>query len=61
MAVKSSRTICSGFFDETQKSLFENLLSFKGAMQRKFQWITAEELAREGLEKSFGQCSQLHR
>ncbi len=61
MAVKSGRTLCSGFFDETQKSLFENLLSFRGAMKRKFQWITAADLAREGIESRFGQCPQLRR
>ncbi len=59
MATKSGRTICSGFFDETQKSLFENLLSFSGAAKRKFKWITAADLATEGIRQRFEACPQL--
>jgi len=60
MAVKSGRTICSGFFDESQKSLFENLLSFSGAAKRKFKWITAADLVSEGIRQRFESCPQLH-
>ncbi|MDH3394105.1 MAG: hypothetical protein OEL66_08855 [Desulfobulbaceae bacterium] len=60
MATESGRTICSGFFDESQKSLFENLFSFSGAMRRKFKWITASDLAAEGIRKRFDACPQLH-
>lgn len=61
MAVKSGRTICSGYFDESQKSLFENLLSFSGAAKRKFKWITAADLAAEGIRQRFEACPQLRR
>lgn len=61
MAVKSGRTICSGVYEETQQSLFENLFSLRGAMKRKFKWITAYDLAREGIETRFGECPQLRR
>ena len=60
MAAKSGRTICSGYFNESQKSLFENLFSFSGAAQRKFKWITASDLAAEGIRKRFDACPQLH-
>lgn len=61
MAIKSGRTICSGYFDESQKSLFENLLSFSGAAKRKFKWITAADLAAEGVEQRFATCPHLRR
>lgn len=59
MATKSGRTICSGYFDESQKSLFENLLSLKGAAKRKFKWITAGDLAEEGIQQRFATCPHL--
>ena len=61
IAAKNGRTICSGFFDESQKSLFENLFSLSGAAQRKFRWITATELATEGIHKKFDNCPRLQR
>ena len=61
MATKSGRTICSGYFDESQKSLFENLLSFSGAAKRKFKWITAADLATEGIQQRFATCPNLRR
>ncbi len=59
LAIKSGRTICSGFFDESQKSLFENLLSFSGAARRQFKWITATDLAKEGIQQRFATCPNL--
>ena len=56
---QGGHVICSSSFDESQESLFENLLSFSGAIQRKFKWITATDLAKEGLQKSFTKCSHL--
>ena len=61
MAIKSGRTICSGYFDESQQSLFENLLSFSGAAKRKFKWITAADLAAEGIQQRFATCPHLLR
>ncbi len=48
--VAAGRLIWSDRFDETQKSLSENILDFNTFMHRKGSWITAEELAKEGLE-----------
>ena len=39
-----------GHFDETQRSLFENLFKIGTFLRRKGSWITAEEMAISGLE-----------
>lgn len=59
IAVGNGQTLCAGAFDETQKALSENLFSFAAAASRGFRWITAEELAREGLKKKLDSCSYL--
>jgi hypothetical protein len=51
--VSDSRLVWTGTFDETQQSLFENLFQWNTFWKRKAQWITAEQLAREGLDKNF--------
>ncbi|QER41501.1 hypothetical protein F1847_01630 [Thermodesulfobacterium sp. TA1] len=44
----SGRIIWSELFDETQKPLSENLLNFK--IYKKIKWLTAKELAANGIE-----------
>lgn len=51
--VSDGRVVWSGHFDETQKSLFENLFQWNTFWQRKGLWITAEQLATEGLNRIF--------
>ena len=51
--VSDGRVVWSGHFDETQKSLFENLFQWNTFWQRKGMWITAEQLATEGLNRVF--------
>ncbi len=53
--------LCFGEFNETQQALFDNILTYKNAKQRGFKWITAEELAREGIIKTLGQCTSLQK
>ncbi len=48
--IATGRLIWSDRFDETQKSLSENVLEINAFLHRKGSWITAEELAKEGLE-----------
>jgi hypothetical protein len=48
--VADGRILWSGYFDETQQSLFENLLHFGKFLERKGKWITAEQMAASGLE-----------
>lgn len=52
----TGQTICSSLFEETQQSLTENLLHLHRIVGRKFKWITAEELAWEGLTRKLGDC-----
>lgn len=59
MLTENGQTLCSGVFDETQKSLTDNLLSFKSVFKRKLQWITAEELASDGVALEFNDCKYL--
>ena len=57
---ETGRTICSGVFDETQQALFDNLFSLPAAIKRGFKWITAEELAREGVAGKLEECPHLN-
>ncbi|MBU0483269.1 MAG: hypothetical protein KKB30_01985 [Proteobacteria bacterium] len=57
--LKNGSILCSGIFDETQQSLFENLWGFSKSISRGFKWITVEELAREGVIEKFSNCSYL--
>jgi uncharacterized protein (DUF2237 family) len=53
------RVLCHGRFDEQQQSLMENLLALPKTKSRGLVWLTAEELARDGLKEKLGQCSYL--
>ena len=45
ISVSGQRIVWTGSFDETQQSLFENLLQIKTFIKRKASWITAEQMA----------------
>jgi hypothetical protein len=49
--VADRRLLWEGHFNETQKSLFENLFDFGTFWKRKGKWLTVRELADTGLEK----------
>ena len=49
----NGRIVWSGHIDETQQSLFEDLFQLKTFMKRGGRWITAEEMAVEGLNKVY--------
>jgi len=51
ISTKSGRNIWSGHFDETQRSLSENLFKLKKFIKRKASWITADEMAISGFEE----------
>lgn len=55
----SGRVLCAAAFDETQQSLTDNLFSFAKVIARGFRWMTAEDLAREGLKKKLESCAYL--
>ena len=51
--VKSGKLIWKDRYDETQQSLTENLFNIKDFFKQGFKWLTAEELARFGMNKMF--------
>jgi hypothetical protein len=57
--VGDGRVLCHGRFDEQQQPVMENLLALSRAKTRGFTWLTAEELARAGLQERLGQCSYI--
>ena len=57
--IESGQTLCAGSFDETQQSATENLLSLKAIANRGFKWITAADLAQEGVAKKLPACTYL--
>jgi len=57
--VGEGRVLCHGRFDEQQQSLMENLFTLPKAKSRGFVYLTAEELARDGLQEKLGQCTYL--
>ena len=59
IAMPDGAVLCSGSYDEVQKSVMENLYNFKSATKRGFTWVTAEELMREGLDDRLNSCPYL--
>jgi len=56
--VKRGDLVWSGRFDETQKSLSENIFAIGEFAQRGARWLKAEELASEGVKKAVRQLHQ---
>ncbi len=50
ISTKEQRIVWTGYFDETQQSLSENLLKANAFFKRGATWITADELAASGLD-----------
>lgn len=57
LAAGSGETICAGSFDEEEKSLLENILSFDS--KRGLRWRTAREFAKEALGQKLSACPPL--
>jgi hypothetical protein len=49
--VSDKRLVWNVNFDETQKSLFDNLFHFKSFLKRGGKWISADKMAQLGLEE----------
>lgn len=56
---ETGQTLCSGVFNETQQPLLDDLLVFVQRAKRGFKWLTAEALAREGMQEKFALCHYL--
>ena len=46
-------------FDETQKSLSENIFAIGEIGQRGIRWLTADQLTEEGVKKAIGQLHEI--
>ncbi len=57
--VDNGRVLCEGKYNEVQESLMENLFALAKAQQRKFAWVTAADLMRDGLNEKLSACSCL--
>lgn len=55
----SGKTLCRGSYEETQETLFSDLFSFGKASKRKFEFVSADTLLREGVEHKFSTCRHL--
>ena len=56
---ETGKTLCASTFEETQQSITENLLSLRRIAKRGFKWITAADLAREGVIEKLSDCKYL--
>ncbi len=52
--VDSGRRVWRGRFDKTQVGLTEDISDIRDFFQRGFRWLSAEELARHGIERVLG-------
>lgn len=57
--VGSGKVACTRQFAETQQPLTANIFAFSQAASRGFKWVTARELAREGLHRELGECAPI--
>jgi TolB-like protein len=57
--IRRGDVIWSARFDETQKSLSENIFAIGEISQRGVRWLTAEQLAHEGIKKAVAQLHQI--
>ena len=57
--VRRGDVIWSATFDETQKSLNENIFAFGDISQRGVRWLSADQLTQEGVKKAIGQLHQI--
>jgi hypothetical protein len=56
--VQRGDVIWTARFDETQKGLSENILSLGDIRERGIRWLTAEQLAQDGVRKVINQLHQ---
>ncbi len=57
--VRRGDIIWSARFDETQKALSENIFAIGDISRRGVRWLSAEQLAQEGVKKAVGQLHQI--
>jgi hypothetical protein len=57
--IRRGDVIWSARFDETQKSLSENIFALGEIRQRGVRWLSAEQLTQEGVKKAIGQLHEI--
>jgi len=57
--VRRGDVIWSATFDETQKSLSENIFALSDISARGVRWLSADQLAQDGVKKAVGQLHQV--
>ena len=57
--VRRGDVIWSAHFDETQKSLSENIFAIGDIGQRGVRWLSADQLMQEGVKKALAQLHQI--
>ena len=55
--ISTGAVVWKGTFNETQRSLSENILDAPAFFKRGAKWLTAEELARDGVNEMFRKMS----
>lgn len=56
---ETGQTLCSGAFNETQQPLLNDMFQFFKKARRGFRWLSAEELARDGIAQKIPNCPYL--
>ena len=51
--VNNGKLLWTSTFDKTQRSLSEDFMDFRGLFKEGARWLTAEELARHGVQEAF--------
>jgi hypothetical protein len=57
--VRRGDIIWTARFDETQKSLSESIFSLGDISQRGVRWLSADQLAQDGVKKAVGQLHDI--
>jgi TolB-like protein len=57
--VRRGDVVWSATFDETQKSLSENIFAFGDISSRGVRWLSADQLAQDGVKKAVAQLHQV--
>jgi hypothetical protein len=57
--VRRGDIVWSASFDETQKSLSENIFALGDITQRGVRWLSADQLAQEGVKKAVAQLHEM--
>jgi len=58
---ETGQILCSGIFNETQQPLLSDMFQFFKKAKRGVKWLSAEELARDGIKQKLSDCAYLNK